>query len=238
MIASDHDVTDSEHQPRHRPIRSFVLREGRMTDGQKRALESLLDRYGIAADSLPLDFNAVFGRCAPVILEIGFGNGESLAGMASEHPERNYIGIEVHRPGVGYLLNRIQELGLENLRVACRDANEVLQQQIPDACLAGVQLYFPDPWPKKRHHKRRIVQPAWVDLVRRKLAPGGFLHMATDWEDYALHMREVLEAAEGFTNTAGPGLFQDGRGERPETKFERRGLNRGHGVWDLIYVRR
>ncbi|MEX0732273.1 MAG: tRNA (guanosine(46)-N7)-methyltransferase TrmB [Aquisalimonadaceae bacterium] len=237
-MASASSETDYEQTARHRPIRSFVRREGRMTDAQKRALESLHDRYGIPADGGLIDMDRLFGRRAPVILEIGFGNGESLAAMAADHPQRNYIGIEVHRPGVGHLLNRIEALGLENLRVICRDANEVLRQQVPDDSLAGVQLYFPDPWPKKRHHKRRIVQPPWVGRIHGKLARGGFLHMATDWEDYALHMRDVMEAEPGFTNTAGSGKFLDGRGERPETKFERRGLNRGHGVWDLIYTRR
>jgi len=221
----------------HRPIRSFVRREGRMTDGQKRAIEELQDRFGIPADGRPLDYSHVFGRVAPVLLEIGFGNGETLAAMASAHPERDYIGIEVHRPGVGHLLARVQELELRNVRVICHDANEVLRQQIPDASLAGVQLYFPDPWPKKRHHKRRIVQPDWLQLIRAKLLPGGFLHMATDWEDYALHMAEVLEAAPGFANTAGTEAFAAVRGQRPETKFERRGLNRGHGVWDLVHIR-
>lgn len=236
-MASESTVTDSEQTSYHRPIRSFVRREGRMTDGQKRALESLQERYGVPADGRPLDPADIFGREAPLILEIGFGNGESLVAMAAQHPDRNYLGIEVHRPGVGHLLNRAQELGLENLRVICHDANEVLQQQVPDASLAGMQLYFPDPWPKKRHHKRRIVQPSWVTLVHRKLAPGGYLHMATDWEEYALHMREVMEAESGFTNTAGVGRYLEGRGERPETKFERRGLKRGHAVWDLIYTK-
>lgn len=232
------NVTDSEQTTGHRPIRSFVRREGRMTDGQKRALVSLQDRYGIPADSEPMDMERIFGRRAPVIMEIGFGNGESLAEMAAEHPQQDYIGIEVHRPGVGHLLNRVQELDLKNLRVICHDANEVLQQQVPDCSLAGVQLFFPDPWPKKRHHKRRIVQPAWVALIHRKLDPGSFLHMATDWEEYALHMREVMEAEHGFTNTAGAGQFLQGRGDRPETKFERRGLKRGHAVWDLIYTKK
>lgn len=209
-----------------------------MTEGQRRALARLQARYGLDAEGGMLDFPVVFGRRAPVILEVGFGNGESLLQMASEHPERDYLGIEVHRPGVGHLLARAEELDLENLRVICHDAVEVMQARIPDGSLAGIQLYFPDPWPKKRHHKRRIVQPAWVALAARKLAPGGTLHMATDWRDYAEHMLEVMDASSGFENIAGRGRFAPGRGERPETKFERRGLDRGHGVWDLIHRRR
>lgn len=222
----------------HRAIRSFVRREGRLTEAQQRALEQLQERWGIPFSEQPLDLAAAFGRQAATILEIGFGNGESLAAMAAASPEINFLGVEVHRPGVGRLLNLVEEQGLQNIRVICHDAVEVLQKQIADGSLDGLQLYFPDPWPKKRHHKRRIVQPAWVELVARKLRPGGLLHMATDWEDYALHMLEVMENSPAFENTAGPGRFSPHQGKRPETKFELRGRRKGHGVWDLIYRRR
>lgn len=226
-----------DNDRRWRPIRSFVRREGRLTEGQQRALDQLWPRFGIDFDGQPLDLPAIFGNDHPVVLEIGFGNGESLARMAQANPERNYLGIEVHRPGVGHLLMAVEKHGLENLRVMCHDAQEIVEQSIADSSLGGVQLYFPDPWPKKRHHKRRIVQPAWVAQIHRKLAPGGYLHMATDWENYAEHMLEVMEAAEGFENTAGPGKYLPRPDFRPVTKFEQRGQRLGHGVWDLYYVK-
>jgi tRNA (guanine-N7-)-methyltransferase len=227
----------SDTAPR-RPIRSYVRREGRMTQAQQRALDELYARYGVPGDGHVLDPQALFGRRAPLVVEIGFGNGESLAAMAAADPERDYLGIEVHRPGVGHLLNRIEELALTNVRVSCEDAVEVLRDRLEDGSVTRLQLFFPDPWPKKRHHKRRMVQPAWAALVSRKLAPGGILHMATDWEPYAQHMLEVMESRPEFTNCAGPGRFAPDRGHRPETKFERRGLGRGHGVWDLMYARK
>ena len=229
---------EADPQPRHRPIRSFVRREGRMTDGQKRALDRLQALYGLDALGAPLDLPAVFGRTAPVTVEIGFGNGESLLEMALKQPERDFIGIEVHRPGVGHLLARVEELGLANLRVICHDAVEVLQQRFAPASLDTIQLYFPDPWHKKRHHKRRIVQPDWLRLVASRLVTGGRLHMATDWQDYAEHMLALADAEPTLENVAGPGHYAADRGDRPETKFERRGLERGHGVWDLIYRKR
>ncbi len=229
----------TEPRPTHyRAIRSFVRREGRLTEAQQRALDRLYSRWGIPYQERPLDLAAACGRDAPVILEVGLGNGESLAAMAAASPEINFLGVEVHRPGVGRLLNLVEAQGLRNVRVICHDAVDVLRHQIPDAGLDGLQLYFPDPWPKKRHHKRRIVQPAWVDLVARKLRPGGLLHMATDWEHYAQHMMEIMEANPAFENTAGAGRFSPHTGRRPETKFERRGRRKGHGVWDLIYRRR
>ncbi|SEP13907.1 tRNA (guanosine(46)-N7)-methyltransferase TrmB [Aquisalimonas asiatica] len=227
--------TDTAH---HRHVRSFVRREGRMTEAQQRALDALFARYGLAAGETPLDYAAIFGREAPVVLEVGFGNGESLATMAAAHPERDYIGVEVHRPGIGRLLNLVEQQGLENVRVIDHDGVEVMKHQIPPASLAGIQLYFPDPWPKKRHHKRRIVQPDWVALAASRLEPGGWLHMATDWENYALHMHEVMEASTAFDNAHGAGCFAPGPGERPRTKFEERGARKGHGVWDLVYRRR
>lgn len=219
-----------------RRIRSFVRREGRLTPSQQRALDELLPRYGLAPDA-PLDLEAVFGRNAPCTLEIGFGNGDSLAAMAAATPEQDFIGIEVHRPGVGHLLRLIAERELTNVRVICADAVEVLRTAIPDAGLARVLLFFPDPWPKKKHHKRRILQPDFVALVARKLAPGGIFHLATDWEDYARQMLEVMEASPDFGNQAGPGRFAERPADRPLTRFEQRGQRLGHGVWDLLYHR-
>jgi tRNA (guanine-N7-)-methyltransferase len=220
---------------RFRRIRSFVRREGRLTPGQQRAMDELFPQFGIEAGEGLLDLDALFGRSAPRILEIGFGNGESLAEIAKNHPENDYLGIEVHRPGVGHLLMKIEELGLSNLRVMSEDAVEILQQQIPDNALDALYLFFPDPWHKKKHHKRRQVQPAWAQLVRSKLKVGGRLHMATDWENYAEQMRDVLNAAEGFQNTSPGNDYVTKPDYRPETKFERRGLRLGHGVWDLVF---
>jgi len=221
----------------HRPIRSFVRREGRLTPGQQRALDRLWPRYGIDYDRAPLVLDTVFGRRAPRILEIGFGNGESLAEIAANQPEQDFIGIEVHRPGVGHLLRELEARDLDNVRVISHDAVEVMKHQIPDDALDGVYLFFPDPWPKKRHHKRRIVQPEFVQLVRRKLKLGGVFHLATDWEDYAGHMLEVMRAAEGFANTAADVGYSPRPPYRPVTKFEQRGQRLGHGVWDLLFER-
>lgn len=192
--------------------------------------------HGIADTQTTLNLDSVFGRCAPRILEIGFGMGDSLLQMARSHPEQDFIGIDVHRPGVGNLLLRIAESGLNNLKLVNDDAVEVLQHAIEDASLDGVLLFFPDPWHKKKHHKRRIVQPDFVQLVRRKLKIRGIFHLATDWENYAEHMMEVLSQAEGFENLAGPGQFSSAEA-RPQTKYERRGQRLGHGVWDLRFQR-
>lgn len=227
--------TDMTEVPPLRTIRSFVRREGRMTDAQHRALETLWPKYGLDPGAGPLDLDASFGRRAPRLLEIGFGMGDALLEMAERHPENDYLGIEVHRPGVGRLFARLEEKGLRNVRVICADAVEVLRKAIPDASLDVVYLFFPDPWPKKRHHKRRIVQPPFVALLGQKLIHGGVLHMATDWEGYAQHMLAVLSAAPGFVNTAGPGAFTLRPGERPMTKFERRGERLGHPVRDLVF---
>jgi tRNA (guanine-N7-)-methyltransferase len=221
----------------HRRIRSFVRREGRLTAGQARALESLWPRFGLEFSDQALDFARIFGRVAPVILEIGFGNGESLAAIAENHPQNDYIGIEVHRPGVGSLLRRLEEREIGNVRVMCHDASEVINAQIPDESLDAVYLFFPDPWPKKKHHKRRILQPAFIQQIRQKLKIGGQFHMATDWQDYAEQAMVALSAAEGFTNAAGEANYSPKPGYRPETKFERRGLKLGHGVWDLVFLR-
>ncbi|PKM23211.1 MAG: tRNA (guanosine(46)-N7)-methyltransferase TrmB [Gammaproteobacteria bacterium HGW-Gammaproteobacteria-14] len=218
-----------------RRVRSFVLREGRLTAGQQKALDSLWPRFGLERGAGLLDPQVVFGRDAPRVLEIGYGMGHSLVQMAGAEPDKDFIGIEVHRPGVGALLMATDEMGISNLRSYCDDAVDILELCIPDASLTRVQLYFPDPWHKKKHHKRRIVQSAWVQLVQRKLAPGGVLHMATDWENYALHMHEVMQTEKGWENLAGDKAFIERPEWRPETKFERRGARLGHGVWDLLY---
>jgi len=220
-----------------RVVRSFVRRQGRLTAGQQRALDSLWGRYGVDITPEPLDLDSVFGRQAPRTLEIGFGNGAAIAAMAAAHPERDYLGIEVHRPGVGALLLTLETQGLENVRVICADAVEVMTAALPDACLAAVHVFFPDPWHKKRHHKRRLIQPVIVDLIARKLHVGGYLHLATDWEDYAQVMLQVLDAAPEFRNTAGAGNFSIRPEQRPLTRFEQRGQRLGHLVWDLIYTR-
>lgn len=220
-----------------RRIRSFVRREGRLTPSQQRALDELWPRYGVDADGRGIDFTALFGREAPTVVEVGFGNGEALLHMSQLHPEWNFLGIEVHRPGVGGLMRQLKERGIGNVRVMSEDAVQVLERQVADASLDRLLLFFPDPWHKKKHHKRRIVQPEFARLVRRKLKPGGVFHMATDWQAYAEHMLEVMEAAEGYENAAGAGRFSAAPAYRPVTKFERRGQRLGHGVWDLIYRR-
>jgi tRNA (guanine-N7-)-methyltransferase len=213
-----------------------VMRRGHLSDGQKRAYESLLPAWGVAYRAGPLDFEATFGRRAPVVLEIGFGMGDSTAQIAAAKPGTDFLCIEVYTPGVGALLRRIEELRLSNVRIVQHDAVEVLRDMVPPDSLAGIHVFFPDPWPKKRHHKRRLIQPAFVAQLARRLAPGGYLHCATDWEDYALQMRDVLSAEPLLRDTA------DGFAPRPEhrppTKFERRGLLLGHGVWDLVFERR
>lgn len=202
-----------------------------MTAAQKRALTELFPRYGLTVGAGPIDFLGAFGRRAPVMLEIGFGNGDTLATLAAQHPENNYLGIEVHRPGVGRLLARLETEGLNNVRVLCADAREMLAQHVPDESLSAVYVLFPDPWPKKRHHKRRLVQPDFIELLRRKLKPGGRLYLATDWSTYAEHMQAVLAAqAQGFVST-------DAVDTRPPTKYEARGHRLGHVVQDLVYVR-
>ena len=221
----------------YRRIKSYVLRQGRLTRGQQQALERLWGVYGIDYNKTPLDFDTLYPSPAPAVLEIGFGNGESLCQQAVSDPDRNYLGIEVHRPGVGHLLRLAEEAGVSNLRVINHDAVEVLQHQIPDQSLDCIQLFFPDPWHKKRHHKRRIVNAEFVRLVRQKLKPGGLLHLATDWQNYARHMLAVMEQEEGFSNTAGEKVYAENTG-RPLTKFEQRGQRLGHGVWDLVYRKR
>jgi len=235
----DHPVgtsPDSSGLPR-RSVRSFVVRAGRMTVAQERAWKELWPRYGVETGSEPIDFHAIFGRSAPCTLEIGFGNGESLVALAAAHPDRDYLGIEVHRPGVGHLMLRAEELGLGNVRAICRDAVEVLQQCVPPASLDELLLYFPDPWPKKRHHKRRIVQPDFIALVASRLRPGGVLRMATDWQPYAEHMLEVASGCAALRNESRDATYVQRPESRPVTKFERRGHRLGHGTWDLAFSR-
>lgn len=244
----DHADEDTPPEgPQLRRIRSFVLRAGRITPAQQRALDELWPRYGIdlpvpkpaagpaAAHAAPLDLDAVFGRRAPRSLEIGFGNGENLLALAVAHPERDFIGVEVHRAGVGHLLLRADEAGLTNLRVVCHDAVEVLERHIAPGALDEVLVLFPDPWHKKRHHKRRLIQPGFVDLVVSRLQPGGRLQLATDWAPYAQQMLEVLSACPALRNLADGTGFVPRPDWRALTRFERRGHRLGHGVWDLSF---
>ena len=221
-----------------RRIRSFIRREGRLTPGQQRALNELGPKYLVEPEGPPIDPVELFGRTAPLTLEIGFGNGDSLVEMAARDPDSDFIGIEVHRPGVGHLLNGIEHFGLTNLKAVCGDAVPFVEQRIAEESLDRLLLYFPDPWHKKRHHKRRIVQTPFADLVASRLKPGGLWHLATDWAEYAEHMRDVLDPHPAFV------AEHEGSGEnarpdwRPRTKFERRGEERGHQVFDLLYRRR
>ncbi|MDG3087110.1 tRNA (guanosine(46)-N7)-methyltransferase TrmB [Vibrio hannami] len=221
-----------------RKVRSFVRREGRLTKGQEKAMNECWPTMGIDYKEELLNWNEVFGNDNPVVLEIGFGMGASLVEMAKNAPEKNYIGIEVHSPGVGACLSSAQEAGVTNLRVMCHDAVEVFANMIPEGSLSTLQLFFPDPWHKKRHHKRRIVQLDFAEMVRTKLIPeAGIFHMATDWENYAEHMIEIMNQAPGFENIAEDGDYIPRPDERPLTKFEARGHRLGHGVWDIKYKR-
>ena len=204
-----------------------------MTPAQRRALAELWPRYGLDAGDVPFDFIRIFGRRAPVVLEIGFGDGEALAATAAAHPQNDYVGVEVHRPGVGALLRRLAEQNLANVRVVVADAKEVLSVRVPDASLGAVHLFFPDPWPKQRHHKRRLVQSDFAALLARKLVPGGYFHVATDWRDYAEHVAAVLARTPGMVEDAARADFFT----RPPTRFERRGRRLGHAVRDLVYRR-
>lgn len=225
---------------KRRPIRSFVLRQGRLTPAQERAFERLWPRWGLdwQAGDAPLDLPGLFGNDRDVLVEIGFGNGESLAEMAERHPERNHLGIEVHGPGVGHLLLEIERRELTNLRLLRTDAMEVLRGGLAADSIATLLLYFPDPWPKTKHHKRRILNPGFLDALARVLRPGGLFHAATDWEHYAEQMLSILEADDRFSNQAGRGQFSPRPGERPSTRFERRGERLGHRVRDLMFRRR
>lgn len=221
-----------------RPVRSFVLRGGRLTEGQKRALEELWPCFGIEPGDSELDFGILFGNDHPVIVEIGFGNGDATWRMASAHPEENYLGVEVHRPGVGRLLLMLEEHDIHNVRIACQDAVDFLQKRVPQASLDGVRIYFPDPWPKKRHHKRRIIQRPFVELLAQKMKSGGILHMATDWEPYAEHMLDVMHEALAFENLSPESGACPQPEWRPPTKYEKRGERLGHAVKDLLFRRK
>jgi tRNA (guanine-N7-)-methyltransferase len=223
---------------RNRPIRSFVVRTGRMTVGQSRALEELWPRFGVEYSSEALSLDGLFGRSAPRTLEIGFGNGEHLADLAVAHPERDYLGIEVHRPGVGHLLMLAATHNLTNVRASQHDAVEVLNNQISPSSLDEVLVLFPDPWHKKRHHKRRLIQTPFVELIASRLKPGGVFRLATDWEEYALQMLEVITAAPAlFSNLSPTSDWMPRPDERAPTRFEKRGARLGHGVWDLAFQR-
>ena len=231
-------MNDSLEAPApRRGIRSFVMRAGRATAAQQRALEELWPIYGID-DQAGLDLDRIFGRRAPRMLEIGFGAGEALHAFAQAHPQIDCLGIEVHRPGVGHLMLSAHASELRNVRVIARDAVEVLREQLSPASIACAHVFFPDPWHKKRHHKRRLIQPAFVALLARVIAPDGLLRLATDWQDYAEQMRDVIDASPEFENVAGSSGFVPRTELRPLTRFERRGHRLGHGVWDLEYRRR
>lgn len=224
--------------PKHlRTIKSFVTREGRMTPGQERALSVVWPDFGIEHGNKTIDPASLFNNLQPVIIEIGFGMGHSLAEMAIEHPDQNFIGIEVHKPGVGTLLKAIESEGIGNIRVMCFDAVEILEKQIADNSIDGFQIFFPDPWHKAKHHKRRLIQAKFVTQLIQKLKPGGFIHLATDWENYAEQMMEVLSEFDELNNEYGKGQFATSRCGRPITKFERRGERLGHGVWDLYFIK-
>jgi len=227
---------DAPDPSRHRRIRSYVVRPGRIGPGQARALAELGPRFVLPFSATPVDFAAAFGRQAPLVVEIGFGMGDATATIAAARPETDFLGIEVHPPGVGALLKRIGELALANLRIVQHDAVEVLENMVAPGSLAGAHVFFPDPWHKSRHHKRRLVQPPFVRLLASRLAPGATLHCATDWEPYAVQMLEVLSAEPSLRNTAAG--YAERPALRPLTKFENRGLGLGHGVRDLIFEKR
>ncbi len=241
MTASEHTPAEpapAEHMPVEymRTVRSYVIRGGRLTPSQQHALENYWDKYGISAVSAPFNAEQVFGRTAPLVFEIGFGMGDSLLAMARDNPDQDFIGVEVHKPGVGKLLDDIEKNQISNLRIYCHDAKEILRDCFAENSLDVMQIFFPDPWHKKRHHKRRLVQTEFVEQLRSRLKPGALLHMATDWEPYAEHMMLTLSEAPGFENQAGVQQHSDSS-RRESTKFEKRGQRLGHGVWDLIFVK-
>ncbi len=221
-----------------RRIKSYVRREGRLTASQARAMDELYPKFGIEHQTEQLDLTTVFGRSAPCFLDIGFGTGTSVVHMASMNPEHDHIGVEVHRPGVGNLLLQVEKKQFSNVRVICFDVMDVLNNMIPDESLSGAFLFFPDPWHKRKHHKRRLVQDVFIQLLRRKLKPDGFFHMATDWKHYAQHMMKEMSAAEGFENKTNNNEYSERPDYRPITKFEQRGQRLGHGVWDLIFIKK
>lgn len=236
-MSDDDSLQTKSELPARRSVRSFVVRAGRATAGQQRALTELWPLYGVEFTNEPLDLDGLFGRTAARMVEIGFGAGEALLDFAQSHPEMDCIGIEVHKPGVGHLLLDAHNAGLKNLRIVCHDAVEVLQHQLPAASLSLAHIFFADPWPKKRHHKRRLIQTPFIELLARVMQPGGLLRLATDWEPYAQHMRLVMDASGAFTSLADDSGFAARPDVRPLTRFERRGQRLGHQVWDLAYIR-
>lgn len=222
-------------QALRRPVRSFVLRGGRLTEGQKRALDEYWPRYGIGEAESILDFKALFGNEAPVIMEIGFGNGDATWRMAQSSPEKNFLGVEVHQPGVGHLLLKMEQHEISNIRIANDDVVVFLNERVPKESLAGVLIYFPDPWPKKRHHKRRLIQPSLIALLASRMRSGALLHLATDWEPYAKFMLEVMTSSSDFKNLSSTRDFCDQPEWRPQTKYESRGQRLGHQVRDLLF---
>tara|TARA_R110002072_G_scaffold47597_3_gene130791 strand:+ start:18273 stop:18998 length:726 start_codon:yes stop_codon:yes gene_type:complete len=231
------DTEQNKQALKHRPIRSFVVRSGRMTLGQQKGWQDAWPKMGLELGQAGSDIRESFAGQQALVVEIGFGMGASLVEMAGDAPDLNFLGIEVHRPGVGALMALALEQNIENLKVFCEDANEVFKTHIPENSIHRLQLYFPDPWHKVRHNKRRLVQPAFVQSVRPKLEMGGIFHMATDWQPYAIHMMNVMEAAEGFRNVSGERQYAERPDYRPVTKFEKRGQRLGHGVWDLLFER-
>ena len=231
------DILALPERHRKRQIRSFVMRTGRMTDSQKRAYEEGFSEFGLKIADGEIQAETIFGRCNDLVLEIGFGMGDSLITMAQQSPEQDFIGIEVHTPGVGRLFHLIRDSNTINVRAYSEDAIEVISQCIADNSLAKVQIFFPDPWHKKKHNKRRIIQNVFVQKLRQKLRVGGVLHLATDWKPYAEHMMDIMSHAEGYANQLGDGVFSDRPESRPVTKFERRGQRLGHGVWDLLFTK-
>ncbi len=217
-------------------IRSFIRRQGRMTIAQQQALDNYSEKYCLDPNA-DFDMEQAFEREAPLCIEIGFGNGDSLAQMAAANPDMNFIGIEVHRPGVGHLMLQLEQNGINNVRIYCHDAMEIIEQKIADNSLDAMHLFFPDPWPKKKHHKRRIVRPSFVDIIVNKLKTGGYFHAATDWENYAQAMLALLTAQNGMSNASQSNNYCERPNYRLLTKFEQRGIRLGHGVWDLIFIK-
>ncbi len=222
--------------PEHRPIRSFVLRQGRISNAQRHAYEILLPQYGIPFEDDLINLDQIFGRSSPKFLEIGFGMGETTVSIAQMHLQNDYLAIDVHTPGVGSLLKQIGETGLNNLRIIQHDAVEVLKCMLTPECLDGTHIFFPDPWPKARHHKRRLIQPQFITLLSERLKHGGYLHVATDWEEYAQQILQVLSSEPQLINTVTD--YAPRPAYRPLTKFEQRGLKLGHGVWDLVFQKK